>query len=480
MTNYTLSLPRESLQRIHETALRILAEVGIHVAHAGMRDRLYAAGCRIEGERAFIPPDLVAATLRRIPSAFTLYGRSTEHSVTVGLNATHCMNTGIVANVVDLETGRVRASTLSDVQATTRLLDAMEHVDLVYCSLVDATDAAQHMVTVTGFAATVANTTKPLVGPGLTSAAEARAVVDIARAVRGGSPGRLRECPLCAPFICPVSPLTFPRDVVDALIVVAEAGLPLDIVTNPVMGLTAPYTIAGTVALGHAEVLASAVMASSITPGLPILNQNTPSVADMRSLVSTVGGPETGLIRRTVIELSHYLGIPGCAHSHTSSCSPDYQAGDEKALNTLLIASARPSLLGGLGALANVTLASYEMILLDAERYGAIRRILEGIAVDEDRLAMEAIVDLVAQGNAIDSEHTLRYLRSREVWRPALAIRQGLVDGQMPADSSVMRARAEAKRLLGAHQVEPLPSHVEAEIAQALSTYDQHARQGRN
>ena len=135
----------------------------------------------------------------------------------------------------------------------------------------------------------------------------------------------------------------------DALIVVAQAGLPLEVIANPVMGVTAPYTIAGTVALGHAEVLAAAVMAHAVRPGLPILNGNTPSVADMRTLASTTGGPETGLIRRTVAELSHHLGLPSCVHGHTSSARVDYQAGDEKALNTLLIASARPSILGGLG-----------------------------------------------------------------------------------------------------------------------------------
>ena len=52
-------------------------------------------------------------------------------------------------------------------------------------------------------------------------------------------------------------------------------------------------------------------------------------------------------------------------------------------LNTLLLASARPSVLGGLGAgLANVTVGSYELLILDDERLAAVRRVLAGIAVD--------------------------------------------------------------------------------------------------
>ena len=140
-------------------------------------------------------------------------------------------------------------------------MDAMENLHAVYVSLVDATDVASHMSTVTDFAAVIANTTKPLIGPGVTNRAEAETIVNIAGALRGGDGDYLKKYPVCVPFICPISPLFFPKDIVDALICVAESGLPLIALTNPVMGLTSPYTIASTVALGHAEVLATAVIA---------------------------------------------------------------------------------------------------------------------------------------------------------------------------------------------------------------------------
>jgi trimethylamine--corrinoid protein Co-methyltransferase len=259
--------------------------------------------------------------------------------------------------------------------------------------------------------------------------------------------------------------------VIDALVVIAEAGLPLNALPNPVMGLTSPYTIAGTVALGHAEVLTLAVMAHCVSPGLPILNHNTPSVADMRTLASTTGGPETGLIRQTVILLSHYLKIPACAHGHTSSSVLDFQAAEEKTLNGLLIASARPSLLGGLGGLANATVTSYESIVLDDERYGAIFRILEGVEVDADHLGFDEIPELVKTGTVLSSEHTLRYLYSDEVLKPRLAIRQGLVAGAPVAETSLDRARAEAKTLIDTYEVEPLPNEIQSEINQILDAY---------
>lgn len=472
MASRWLRLSHHSLEQIQETAVRILARNGVQIDHGGMRDRLAGRGCAIQGSRVLIPPELVAVTLQQIPSSFTVYGRSTEDYLEIGLDETHCTNTGIFPNIYDFESGKIRRSTLEDVETTTRILDAMETVHAVYVSLVDATDLAPHMVTVSDFASVLANTTKPLVGPGVTSRAEAEAVVAIAGAVRDGSGEELKRFPLCVPFVCPVSPLFFPADIVDAVMVIAEAGLPLDALANPVMGLTSPYTIAGTVALGHAEVLALAVMAHAVSPGLPILNQNTPSVADMRSLNATTGGPESGLIRQTVVLLSEYLQMPSCAHGHTSSAVLDFQAAEEKALNGLLIATARPSLLGGLGALANVTVTSYEAILLDNERNGAIIRILDGVQVDLDHLAFEVVDELVETGTALGSEHTLRYLRSDEVWEPRFAARQGLVDGASRSETSLDRARAEARRLIDTYEVEPLADDTQLRITEVLNAYD--------
>ena len=94
------------------------------------------------------------------------------------------------------------------------------------------------------------------------------------------------------------------------------------------------------------------------------------------------------------------IASSGEEREHTFSAVLDFRVAEEKALNGLLIASARPSLLGGLGGLANVTVTSYETMLLDKEKYGAIFRILDGVQVDEDHLANE---DLQSSGPRHDN-----------------------------------------------------------------------------
>ena len=204
-------------------------------------------------------------------------------------------------------------------------------------------------------------------------------------------------------------------------------------------------------ALGHAEVLAIAVMAQAIKPGAPILSFNTPTIADMRTLASTTGGPETGMMRSLAVEVARYMGIPSWGHGHTSSARLDIQASDEKSINALLIAEARPSLLGGLGGLANVLLTSYETLVMDNERFGAFRRIVRGVATDDEHLAYSVIADAVQGKDLISHDHTLKHLRGGEVWKPKLARRQGLVNGQPESVSTLDRAHAEAKRIMDGH-----------------------------
>ena len=460
------------LERIHQTSIKILAELGIQMDHADMRDHLASHGCRIEGSRVYIPPDLVDLTVKAIPHAFKLYGRDDLTGVLVDANGPFlCTNTGVLPNIIDFESGVIRRSILADVETTTRVLDALSEVDIVYVSLMDATELPLHLITVTDLIATMANTTKPLVGPGITNGSEAKAILALASTLRNGDRQEVLARPPCAPFVGAITPLKFPNDVIDALIEIVRFGLPLMALTNPVAGATAPYTIASTVALGHAEVLAIAVMAHAIKPGAPILSFNAPTIADMRTLASTTGGPETGMMRGLAIEVARHLGIPSWGHGHTSSARLDIQASDEKSINSLLIAEAHPSLLGGLGGLANVTLTSYETLVMDNERFSALRRILQGVTIDDEHLAFNVIADVLRGKDLLSHSHTLRHLRGLEVWKPKLARRQGLISGQPEGGSTLERARAEAKRIIENHMVEPLADPIQKEIDTILREY---------
>ena len=108
--------------------------------------------------------------------------------------------------------------------------------------------------------------------------------------------------------------------------------------------------------------------------------------------------------------------------------------------------------------------------MLDNERLGAVRRVLAGVAVDDDRLGLDVIARAAEGGDFLGHEHTLKHLHSAEVWRPRLALRGGLVEGAPPAKGSVDRARAAARKILDTHTVAPLPTDVQSAITEAIGT----------
>ena len=217
------------LERIHQTSIKILSELGIQMDHPDMRDCLAGLGCRVADTRIYFPPDLVERTVKAIPHSFKLYGRDDKTGVTVDANGPFlCTNTGILPNIYDFESGAIRRSVLADVETTTRVLDALSEVDIVYASLMDATELPSHLITVTDFAATMANTIKPLVGPGIVDGKEARAIIALASTLRNGDVQELGARPPCAPFVGAITPLRFPTDVVDALIEIIQCRITLN------------------------------------------------------------------------------------------------------------------------------------------------------------------------------------------------------------------------------------------------------------
>ena len=87
----------------------------------------------------------------------------------------------------------------------------------------------------------------------------ARWQVRLAAAVAGGEE-KLRQNPIFSAVASPVSPLTFEKDTVEAMVVLAEAGIPVVPMNMALGGTTAPATMAGILVMANAEELATLVI----------------------------------------------------------------------------------------------------------------------------------------------------------------------------------------------------------------------------
>jgi trimethylamine--corrinoid protein Co-methyltransferase len=303
-------------------------------------------------------------------------------------------------------------------------------------------------------------TTKPLQGPGVQFAAEARYAERMAQVI--GVPSEVLTLSLS-----PVSPLTIPDHEAEAILEIARLGIPFGPLPCPTAGTTAPFSISGAIVQQNAEILASLVLAQLVNPGLPIIYCGRLAMMEPRTGLSVWGGLEMGLASAGTVQIGHRYGLPVNVYGFsTNAHSLDLQNGFERALNAMLPALAGADELSGIGEMEAGVMGSFAQMVADNEFAAGIQRARRGFSADPDALAVDVIAAVMnGTHNFLGQKHTTRYLRSGEVFLTHLAERgswEAWVDGGRQGLPE--RAQAEAERILREHQVPRLDPAQEKEL----------------
>jgi trimethylamine--corrinoid protein Co-methyltransferase len=244
----------------------------------------------------------------------------------------------------------------------------------------------------------------------------------------------------------------------------ARLGLPVSASGWPQLGATAPVTVAGAVAVAHAECLAGLVLAQLVREGTPYCTYGSTPVFDMRSTLCSTGRPERALGNVLLVQLSQHLGLPAsCSAVGTDARDLGLQAGVERAMLGLTAAMAGADVVGGLGWLDNCSIFSPEMLVLDCEMAESVRRISYGASIDDDTLALPVIEKVGPGGHYLTEEHTLHRFREA-IWYPTLWARSEQRPSAGQDDSQRTRTRHRIQELLDSHQ----PPSISARTRRAL------------
>jgi trimethylamine--corrinoid protein Co-methyltransferase len=463
-------LSEESKRDIYLSVLEILGKVGMQVHHDAAKAMLLEAGCTLTPEdRVLIPRRLVEQARLSVPPVVDVYDRAGELAMELGGYNSYFGTGSDLMSTYDLETGEHRPSVLEDVRRAARLVDALPDLDFVMSSA-HPTDKDPHHSYLLSFLAMMENSTKPLVMTA-ENAGDLGVMIDVARELRGGAE-ELRQKPYFVVYNEPSSPLVHPVESVDKLLLCADTGVPSIYSPAPLAGATAPITVAGHTALGVAECLFGLVMHQLRVPGAPFLFGIGSAVLDIATAQSSYNdlGYLTGYM--CAVEMAKWLDIPNWGNAGTSDSQlPDAQAGMEATQITFLAMQAGSNLAHDVGYLDFGLTCSLEQIVIVEESIAANRRLLGGVPVDRETLAVETIAQAGPGGHFMGSKHTRRHMREVQ-WRPTILNRQGrdswLADG---GQDLAAKARAKAIGLLATHEVAPLPAHVAAAAERLIAAF---------
>jgi len=445
------------LEEIHLASLEILRRTGVRVYEAEALALLHGAGCTVsDGTLVRFPAAVVEDALGYAPSRIVLCGREGGPRVLLEGQRVYFGTGSDLPNTRDLETGERRPSLLSDVAQSARLVDALPNLDFVMSMALPADVPAQTSDR-RSFLAMVSNTSKPIVFTAWDEAGLAD-VIAMAQTVAGGAEP-LALNPFLLAYLEPTSPLQHTEPVVRKMLMMADHGLPFVYAPGPLEGASAPVTPAGSLAMANAEVLSGLVIAQLRRRGTPFVWGSGSGPMDMRTAVGIYGGPEFMLHCMGMAELAHYYyhvpvwGFAGCSDAKV----PDAQAGIESALWILWTALSGANLVHDVGYIESGLTCSYEMIVVCDEIIGFVRRLLGGIELTPEALALDVIDRVGPGGDFLKTAHTKQHFR--QVWYPRLFDRRAYgawVDAGKP--DAVGTARGVARQAIETHVPAPLPA----------------------
>jgi trimethylamine--corrinoid protein Co-methyltransferase len=255
----------------------------------------------------------------------------------------------------------------------------------------------------------------------------------------------------------------------------ARFNLPFQIYTIPGAGTSAPVTLAGTLALSVAELLSGLILTQIVNPGAPVRLMGYAGSSDMRSGDFTFASPETTLMAGGLAQILQAYGVPHAVHgSTTRSNALDAQVGYETGMLNLFSALSGTDIVieATSSALENTETSYPEQSIIGNEICSFINRILKGIEVNRDTLALDVIRQVGAGGEFLTNPHTMEHFRE-EQWDSQLGnrIRREAWEKQGAKDIQA-RAKDRLKQILETHRPKPLESDVQRKIQKIVDNAD--------
>jgi len=461
-------LTNDEMKKIHAAALDVLANVGMIFPAKEALDVFKKAGAEVDYTKSLVnpSPDLINECIKKAPRTVELWARDKKYNETLGDGNAHFGAFGGATYIKDIDSGLRRRATNKDLADAIRIVDASENVSFTE-QVVNPQDVPQKVLDTYAWATMLKNTVKHVHGCA-TTAACARNAIKMGSAITGDKE-TLRKKPILNVFILTVPPLSNDGPSLEGIMEAAENGIPITISSGNMAGATAPVTLAGGLTLGAAEVLCTAALVQLINPGNPVIYAVGARILDMKTTNVSLGCPEWALSRICNAEMAHYFGLPSWGMClMTESKIFDAQAGYEKMASLLMaMLSGNDQVWGGLMDSNNV--ASLEGLVIENEMVGMVRRIIRGIDINEETLAVNVIREIGPEQTFLKSKHTLRHYRN-ELWMPAIAERRFWDDWMRDGGKDIqIRAKAKAREILRSHVVEPLPGDVVKEIDRIVS-----------
>ena len=457
-------LNEEEIMRIHETSLRVLKNIGMKVYDNSICTMMSKKGLIVDADQQLIkfPSDMVNAAIKSAPETFTMYDHRGNKEV-VETGSSLPANYANAISIWDWHTKKLRKATVQDVTVMMQLTQAIPELKIA-CPMCFPSDSPVeskilHAITITLRNCIKINEAAPH------NLAETIFWIESLAIAQQGQSLNPRDSLLVA--LSPTNPLQIDPNTCESFHYTAEHNYPLLISSCPMAGATSPITMAGTTVLTHAEQLGMITIAQLISEGCPCIYGGASGSIDMRNGQLTYGCGERLTMLSANLDIAKHFKLPHfSAAGSVDTPEPDFQAAISKSFNSLARLMNGVSLGIWFGCLLTGKAVSPEQMILDQDIYRQAQSLLNGIIVEEERLAYDAIERVGPAGNFLTDEHTLKYMRDEDEFYPSPIVNHNGEHGKNMID----RAHDRVEEIIRDFQ-SPVPENIQQELENFLIDY---------
>jgi trimethylamine--corrinoid protein Co-methyltransferase len=433
----------EAAEKIHNAAMALLKDPGIKLDHDEICTGLLDAGAQkgVSADVIRFPEELVAEKLALCPREFVFADKEGNG------RPVSAKSDAVIWSVPGLkmyENNAIRPFTKDDMARVARLLDQLENVDGVFGFALD--DVPPRARDVVGLRMMAENTKKHIrvlcfTPQGSDMMVEMKKVVG--------------DYPWFSVGFTAHGPLRWTNLALEIFKRSAGHGIPTTINGEPMAGVSGPVTLAGSAAVGTAEILAGIVINQILEPGRPcVFNLGLAHTFDMRTSIAVTGGPENHLFARMAAMMGRFYNLPSASWVSTESMCPDAQTAMEKTCGFMAHLQSRVSNIWSVGQLESELTFSPAQAVIDDEIIAYVKRYLQGFSVNDDALAVELIKQVGISGSFLEQPHTADHFRT-ELFMPKLLFRQPREEWESQGSKDLANRAEERAQALMQNTVDP-------------------------
>ena len=448
--------------RMVDAALHILEQTGVIIKLEEARELLKTAGGRVEGERVYLPRQIVMKAVDQAPSSIKLFDRVGKPTLILEGTRSYFGPGPTCVFFKDVETGKRRKATKQDVANTAIVSDHLENIDFVM-GLGMISDQMDTLADIHEFHALLTNTTKPLITWAFNDR-NLKTILDMGALVTGGMEA-LREKPFFAVYTMPVTPLTHPEDSLRKLLLAASQGIPQIYSPGGLFGGTSPVTPAGTLAIGIADCLTGLTIAQLKRPGTPVICASLAGGVDFKTMQGGYAEPLSMMQGMGSADVFRWLELPfwsvaGCTDAKTI----DGQAVLDATLQIFSHALIGGHLVHDLGMTDSGMTGNLDYLVVCNEIIARVRRLMYGFDVDENSVPLDLIDEVGPSGSYLRTQHTLKNFR-KEMTFSDLYEQRSYEDWEKEGQKTIEdRANEKVRRILAEHKPQPLSEQILASL----------------